>query len=110
MQSSSYVSAPASKKLSPAEEIEKKSFRQVMDEYLARCKTKPRPKRPRSGQYTNSDPLIKFLRQRVSRLNYGVKVPGVGVRPELDERRLVTRYNGRRFGASRLPITPLRPD
>jgi hypothetical protein len=85
MQSSSYVSTPGAKKLSTAKESGKKSFCQVMDEYLARCKAKPRPKRPRGGQYTDSDPLIKFLRQHVSRLNYGVKVPGIGVRPELDE-------------------------
>jgi hypothetical protein len=100
MQHSPYLSTPAPKKVSPAEEIRKKPFRQVMDEHLAACKAKGRRKRKGSGQYTNSDPLIKFLRQRVSRLNYGEKVPGLGVRPELDERRLITRYNGRRFGAA----------
>jgi hypothetical protein len=91
---------PDAKKLDPAEEIGKKSFRQVMDEHLAACKARGRQKRKGSGQYTNADPFIKFLRQRVSRLNYGEKVPGLGVRPELDERRLITRYNGRRFGAA----------
>jgi hypothetical protein len=100
MQSSSYVSLPVAKKLDPAEEIGKKLFRQVMDEHLAACKARGRKKRKGSGQYTNSDPLIKFLRQRVSRLNYGERVPGLGVRPELDEKRLTDRYNGRRFGAA----------
>jgi hypothetical protein len=71
-----------------------------MDEHLAHSKAQARPKRKRTGQYANSDPLIKFLRQRVSRLNYGVKVPDLGVRPELDARKLTARYNGRRFGAA----------
>jgi hypothetical protein len=48
-----------------------------MDEHLAACKARGRKKRKGSGQYTNSDPHIKFLRQRVSRLNYGEKVPGL---------------------------------
>jgi hypothetical protein len=48
-----------------------------MDEYLAACKTKGRRKRKGSGQYTNADPRIRFLRQHVSRLNYGEKVPGL---------------------------------
>jgi len=71
-----------------------------MDEYLAGCKAKGRQKRKHTGNYSNADPLIKFLRQHVSRLNYGVKVPDLGVRPELDEQRLISRYNDRRFGAA----------
>jgi hypothetical protein len=71
-----------------------------MDDYLADCKAKGRRKRERTGQYANSDPLIKFLRERTSRLNYGAKVSGVGVRPELNTGKLIARYNDRRFGAS----------
>jgi hypothetical protein len=72
-----------------------------MDDYLASAKARSRQeKRTRSGQYTNSDPFIKFLRQRVSRLNYGEKVAGYGVRPKLDTDRLVARYNECRFGAA----------
>ena len=70
-----------------------------MDDHLAACRAKGRIKRKGSGQYTNSDPLIKFLRQHVSRLNYGTKVPGVGVRPELAIDKFIARYNKRRFGA-----------
>src|SRR5262249_35298680 len=42
-------------------EHDKRSFRQVMDDYLANAKARPRQKqkRKRSGQYTNTDPLIK---------------------------------------------------
>src|SRR5262249_53131541 len=50
--------------------------------------------------YTNTDPFIKFLRDRISRLNYGVKVPDFGVRPELSASRLTARYNERRIGAA----------
>jgi len=71
-----------------------------MDNYLAACKAKGRKKRKRSGHYTNSDPLIKFLRQRVSRLNYGANVPCKGVLPELKTSKLIDRYNARRFGAA----------
>lgn len=70
-----------------------------MDEQLAAAKAN-RKKRKRSGEYANKDPLINFLRQRVSRLNYGVKV-GRKVFPELDTEKLLQRYNDRRFGASR---------
>jgi hypothetical protein len=100
MQIPTYISTPTPKKVSPAEEIGIKSFRQVMDEHLAACKAWCRKKRKGSGQYTNSDPFIKFLRQRVSRLNSGEKIPGLGVRAELDEKRLTDRYNRRRFGAA----------
>ena len=65
-----------------------------------RLQSQGRKKRKGSGQYTNTDPLIKFLRQHVSRLNYGVKVPDLGVRPELTIDRLIARYNDRRFGAA----------
>ena len=71
-----------------------------MDDYLADCKAKGSKKRKRSGQYTNSNPLIKFVRKHVSRLNYGTKVPGFGVRPELATDRLIDHYNHRRFGAA----------
>jgi hypothetical protein len=73
-----------------------------MDEHLAARKAKgpQKQKRKRSGNYTSSDPLVKFLRQHVSRLNYGVKVPELGVRPELTEKMLVGRYNNFRFGAA----------
>jgi hypothetical protein len=72
-----------------------------MDEYLASAKAKGRQKgRKRSGHYTNSDPLIRFLRERISRLNYGVKVPGLGVRPELKTEKFIARYNERRYGAA----------
>jgi hypothetical protein len=71
-----------------------------MDEHLARCKAKGRNKRKRSGQYTNSDPFIKFLRERISRLNYGTKVTDIGVRPELSTEKFMSRYNDRRFGAA----------
>lgn len=71
-----------------------------MDEYLASCKAKGPKKRKRTGQYTNSDPLIGFLRDRISRLNYGIKVPDLGVRPELNQKRLIARYNERRFGVA----------
>jgi hypothetical protein len=72
-----------------------------MDDYLASAKARSRQeKRKRSGQYANSDPFIKFLRQRVSRLNYGEKVAGYGVRPKLDIDRLIARYNERRFGVA----------
>jgi hypothetical protein len=78
-----------------------RSFRQVMDDYLANARATGRQKkRQRTGQYTNDDPLIKFLRQRISRLNYGVKVPDVGVRPELTAKKLIARYNDSRFGAA----------
>lgn len=70
-----------------------------MDEHLARCKAEGPKKRKRSGQYTNSDPFIKFLRQHISRLNYGTKVPDKGVCPELDIEKLIARYNDRRYGA-----------
>jgi hypothetical protein len=69
-----------------------------MDEQLAAAKAN-RKKRQRSGQYANTDPLIKFLRERVSRLNYCVKV-GRKVYPELDTERFLDRYNDRRFGAA----------
>ena len=72
-----------------------------MDDYLAACKAKGRKKRKKgSGQYTNDDPLIKFLRERISRLNYGVKVPDIGVRPELSIKKLIARYNRDRYGAA----------
>ena len=72
-----------------------------MDDHLVACKAKGRQKaRKGSGQYTNSDPLIKFLRERISRLNYGTKVPDVGVRPELSIERFMARYNERRYGAA----------
>jgi hypothetical protein len=73
-----------------------------MDDDLAACKARGRQKqkRKRTGQYTNDDPLIKFLRERISRLNYGTKVPDVGVRPELSIERLLARYNERRFGVA----------
>lgn len=69
-----------------------------MDEQLAAAKAN-RKKRQSSGQYANKDPLIKFLRQRVSRLNYGTKV-GKKVFPELDTEKFLHRYNDRRFGAA----------
>ena len=71
-----------------------------MDDYLASCKARGPKKRQGSGQYASRDPLIKFLRQRTSRLNYGTKVDGYGVRPELATDRLIDRYNSWRFGAS----------
>jgi hypothetical protein len=72
-----------------------------MDDYLADAKAQARKqKRQGGGRYANPDPLAKFLRRHVSRLNYGVKVPDLGVRPELTEQRLVARYNGFRFGAA----------
>jgi hypothetical protein len=75
-----------------------------MDEYLANAKVKAKArqkkKRKGSGQYRNNDPLIKFLRDRISRLNYGVKVPDLGVRPELNTKKLIARYNERRYGAT----------
>lgn len=71
-----------------------------MEECLARAKAQGPKKRQRSGQYTNSDPFIKFLRERISRLNYGTKVADIGVRPELSIDRFMARYNSRRFGAS----------
>jgi hypothetical protein len=74
-----------------------------MDDYLANAKAKAKArqnKRKRSGQYTNSDPQIKFLRERISRLNYGTKVPDLGVRPELTTSKLISRYNDRRIGAA----------
>lgn len=74
------------------------AFRKKMDEYLAECKVRGRRKRAPSGKYENSDSFIKFLRQRTSRLNYGVEVPGLGVRPELSIDKLIARYNGRRCG------------
>src|ERR1700677_4156109 len=82
-----------------------RTFRQVMDEYLANAKAeakKRKKKRKRTGQYTHADPLIKFLRERPSRLNYGVKIPGK-VCPELTIKKLIARYNrGRngRYGAA----------
>ena len=54
-----------------------------MDEYLANAKAKGPKKRKRTGQYTNADPSSSSCVQRISRLNYGVKVPDLGVRPEL---------------------------
>jgi hypothetical protein len=71
-----------------------------MDEHLARCKARGPKKRKKTGQYANSDPLIKFLRGRVSRLNYGERVAGYGVRPKLETDWFVARYNDRRFGAA----------
>lgn len=73
-------------------------MRTSRDEYLANAKAN-RQKRKRSGQYTNSDSLIKFLRERVCRLNFGEKVGGK-VYPKLDTDQLLDRYNDRRFGAA----------
>jgi hypothetical protein len=80
----------------------KKSFEQTMADYLADAKAQGRQKkkRTRSGQYTNDDPLIKFLRERISRLNYGTKVPDKGIFPELTIEKFLARYNERRYGAS----------
>jgi hypothetical protein len=82
----------------------KKSFEQTMADYLAeakaKAKTRQKKKRKRTGQYTNSDPQIKFLRDRISRLNYGTKVPDKGVRPELATKAFLARYNERRYGAA----------
>ncbi len=72
----------------------------MTNEYLVNSKAKARQKRKRNGPYTNSDPLIKFLRERISRLNYGSKVLDVGVRPELSIDKLIVRYNSFRFGAA----------
>jgi hypothetical protein len=58
-----------------------------MDENLAACKARGRRQRKGSDQITNSDPLIKFLRQRVSRLNYGEKVPDLGQPAKCPSRR-----------------------
>src|SRR5262245_3646619 len=80
--------------------VPKKSLSEVLDECRARCKAQARPKRKRTGQYTNSDPLIKFLRQRISRLNYALKVTDEGIYPELDSEKFTARYNKRRFGAA----------
>jgi hypothetical protein len=73
-----------------------------MDDYLvdAKAKSRQKKKRKRSGQYTNNDPLIKFLRERISRLNYGTKVPDKGVFPELTIEKFIARYNERRYGDS----------
>jgi hypothetical protein len=76
-----------------------------MDDYLANAKAqrrqkKQKQKRKRSGQYTNNDPLLKFLRDRISRFNYGVKVPDFGVRPELTIERFLARYNEWHHGAA----------
>lgn len=94
----SYLSTPTSEKVSTNPKIGNKTFRQVMDEQLAAAKAH-RKKRQASGQYANKDPFIKFLRQRVSRLNYGVKV-GRSVFPGLDTEKFLHRYNDRRFGAA----------
>jgi hypothetical protein len=71
-----------------------------MDDHLASCKARGPKKRKNTGQYSNSDPLIKFLRERISRLNYGTKVSGYGVRPELAADKFMARYNFGRYGAS----------
>jgi hypothetical protein len=71
-----------------------------MDDYLASAKARQKKKRKGSGQYRNDDPLIKFLRERISRFNYGFKVSDVGVRPELSIERFLARYNERRFGVA----------
>jgi hypothetical protein len=74
-----------------------------MADYLADAKATSRQKkkkRKRSGQYANSDPQIKFLRERISRLNYGTKVPDKGVFPELTIEKFIARYNDRRIGAA----------
>ena len=75
-----------------------------MADYLANAKAKGPKKRKRTGQYTNSDPQIKFLRTHISRLNYAEKVTDIGVKPELSIDKFIARYNARRFGA------PLRND
>jgi hypothetical protein len=75
-----------------------------MDDYLANAKAaakaRKRQKRKRSGQYTNTDPQIKFLRERICRLNYGTKIPDK-VCPELTIKQLVARYNNPSFGNGR---------
>jgi hypothetical protein len=75
-----------------------------MDVYLADARARGPKKPKKTGRYGNSDPLIKFLRERTCRLNYGAKVPGKGVLPELKTAKLIERYNGRygrgRYGAS----------
>ena len=75
-----------------------------MDEHFARskaeAKTRTKQNGKRSGQYRNDDPFVKFLRKRISRLNYGVEIPDLGVRPELSIKKLMARYNERRYGAS----------
>src|SRR5262245_57045894 len=116
-----YSSVPGSEKLRPGEEFwqiagqttcvpisiadppaPKKSFEQMMADYLADAKAKSRQKkkRKRSGQYANSDPQIKFLRERISRLTYGTKVPDKGVFPELTIEKFIVRYSERRYGDS----------
>jgi len=73
-----------------------------MDDYLANAKAQSRQKKKKrkgSGQYTNSDPQIKFLRQRISRLNYGTLVPDDGVFPELKIEKFIAIYNQKRYGA-----------
>jgi hypothetical protein len=47
-----------------------------MDDCHAACKARGRPKRMRNrtGDYANDDQHIAFLRKRICRLNYGVKV------------------------------------
>ncbi len=79
-------------------------FRLYMEEGLRRAKTEAKArKRPRkgSGQYTNDDPQIKFLRKKICRLNYAVKVEGVGkALPELGKEKLISRYNSFRYGAA----------
>ena len=73
-----------------------------MADYLtnakAKAKARQKKKRKLSGQYTNNDPHIKFLRERISRLNYGTKVPDKGVFPELTIEKFIARYNERRYG------------
>ena len=80
------------------------AFRLKMDQALQRAKAEAKArKRPRkrTGHYANDDPHIAFLRKRICRLNYAVKVDGVGkALPELTKDKLVSRYNERRFGAA----------
>lgn len=95
-----YISTPDQDFFQEATFFEDQSFRKKMDSHFASCKAKGSKKSKGSGQYTNGDPLIKFLRNRISRLNYGVNVPDVGVRPELTTAKLIERYNGHKYGAS----------
>lgn len=94
--------------LVPITPTEDEKFRQYMDRALDRAKAEAqRRKRPRrrTGEYANNDPHIAFLRNRISRLNYAMKVEGVGkAYPELDKAKLVAKYNSTarpgRFGAA----------
>lgn len=87
---------------------EDERFRRHMDDALDRAKADARrAKRPvrRTGRYANADPLTAFLRKRVSRLNYAVKVEGRGkALPELTKDKLAKKYNSTamsgRFGAA----------